>query len=188
MLLIAAAIIEFIVHIVAHVLRSSWFACRTRGIRRVCYLVSALMGLHLLSALIFGLFLDTDLILSALYSKLALIFSAILLVLSTLLPGAITLAEKYPGDSFDRRTARQGQDKGLLVLLSYIIAIAVVFAGLSIWSSQKKRISLSAQICIELSEHVEPHWKERGSKALNLSEILLHQDLSSKLPCRSTQD
>lgn len=185
---IALFIIECMIHLVAIILRSSWITLHTRGLSRASNLICVLTSLHLLSALVLGIFSGSSLILSPVYSKPALIFSFITLLTSALFPGALQLAQKYPGGSFDRKAARTSEDSGLLVVLSYVIAICIVLGGISIWSSQQKRVTLREQMCIELNERVKPDWKERGSKALDWSEKLLNRDLRSKLPCQPPKD
>lgn len=180
-------IIDCMIYLVTIILRSSWIALHVQGISRASNLICVATSLHLLSALILGLFSDSSLILSPAYSKPILILSFITLLTSALFPGALQLAQKYPDASFDRKTARTSEDSGLLVVLSYVIAICIVFGGLSFWSSQQKRVTLHERICTEFTERLQQDWKDKGAKALDWTEKLTNKDLRSKLPCQDAQ-
>ena len=187
LVLIAMFIIDCMIYLVTIILRSSWIALHVQGISRASNLICVATSLHLLSALVLGIFSDSSLILSPDYSKPALILSFIILLTSALFPGALQLARKYPDASFDRKTARTSEDSGLVIALSYAIAICIVLGGLSFWSSQQKRVTLHERICTEFTERLQQDWKDKGAKALDWTEKLTNKDLRSKLPCRDMQ-
>lgn len=186
---IASLIFELVVHLLATVLMSSWLSTRTHGLKRAAHVVGALAGLHLLSPILLAFFsIDQTLILSWFYSGPTVVASALVLLFASFIPPAVDLARQRQAASSHEPipvNAEQGKDlpSALLATLTYLLALAIVLGGLSLWASQHERASLREKLCLAASEQLGPTWRERGETALKITEGVLNYDLRDDLPC-----
>lgn len=201
--IILGAILHFILALVANLLGASFLMLHATGIKRFAYGLMALTSLHLL----LGLFLPITntaptLMLSWFFSGPVLLASLGLLVVSALLPAAVTFtqpeAEKPAPQARPKappevpmsqlQTSSISAAKELVTQgMAVVFGLVVLFGVLSLTSAQTERKSLRARLCDsalqKYEDSVSPSWRARAQKALDFGEEKLGDRLISKYPC-----
>ncbi len=192
--LILGAILHFILALVANLLGASWMAAHTKGLKRFAFLLMALTSAHLLAGIALPILnIGAATLLSWLFSAGAMLLSLALLILG----GILVLAADYNAPQASNpevqkpapRTPSVSAAKELITHGMTVVVVVLLVVGLvSMSTAQTERKSLRQQLCDSAAAKVDQKWKDRGRKALDLSERLFKRDLSEKLPCPVKED
>jgi hypothetical protein len=179
---IVTAFLELVVHLLALVFSSSYLVGHSKGLKRWFYAALAASGLHLLLGLVLPVMTGLrTYALAAAFSAPAMLASLVVLLFSIASVVAIDLRAEQPAEN--GKAAFASDDRVPLMLVSYALAIALVFGAVSIMATQSTRTTLRQELCDFAGGKVSQTWKDRGDQALSFAERLTQRELSGKLPC-----
>ncbi len=185
---ILGAILHFILALIANLLGASWMAAHTKGLKRAAYLLMALTSAHLIAGIVLPVAgIGAATLLSWLFSAGAMLLSVALLILSGIFvlaaddntPDADTPDTPAAQKTASISAAKELVSHGMAIVVVVMLATSVISMSIA----QTERKSLRERLCDSAAEKVDQKWKDRGKKALDLSERLFKRDLSDKLPC-----
>lgn len=196
--IILGAILHFILALVANLLGASWMAAHTKGLKRAAYVLMALTSAHLIAGIVLPVLnIGAATLLSWMFSAGAMLLSVALLVFSGILllaadyntsapttPDADKPAQPAAQKTASIRAAKELISHGMAIVVGVILIVGVI----SVSTAQTERKSLRERLCDSAAAKVDQKWKDRGKKALDLSERLFKRDLSEKLPCPVKED
>lgn len=196
LLIVAAAFVELLVHLLAWGIASGWLSARSRGTTRAAYAVSSLTAAYLVAALTSPIWAGDALMLSPLFSWPALLAVVVAMVAAMSVPAAAdTLNTRMAlarADGPDPEKAPAPEPNTTLTLLAaYALAIALVLGGLSAWQTGTERVSLkdrlktqaTDRLCAEAEARVSDETRQTGNRLLAIGERLVGRDLGNELPC-----
>jgi len=136
---LATVLVEMTIHLLAGTFSATYFATRRRGLERICYALTAVLGVYLILGLMRGIIpvLATP-ILGAIYSLPSIIVAIIVFLFLLILPDAM------------RETSRRSNEATSdwkPVILSYVLAFVLVFGGLTIWTQTTRVPTMEERFC-----------------------------------------
>lgn len=183
--------LDAIIQLIAALLGMSWAIAYERGLRRWSLVIATLAAVHILATLALAIIGERNtVLLSSLFSAPALIASILIFVLASFVPTALRLGATYeagqPLPSI-RRHGKSGLRAAGANFLNYILAAAIVFGGLAIWSSTHERRSLREQLCAAAEGQVPEKWLDRGKNAANWLDRLSKVEINKMNPCNKAE-
>ena len=190
---LAIAIAVFILEVTAlfltFILGTSFAAKRARGLTRIAFSIAALAGVYLLTGFLRGFVpVLAQPGLDAFFSWPALGAAALIAFVFAIVPAAL---RQHRSEVAELKGATQTLDHADLakppLFVIYLLAIAIVFGGLSIWSSTFKAPRLADRICLEIRARSGDGLKELTAKGIALVERLTKKELSDKFRCEEEE-
>lgn len=147
---LVAALLEITIHLLAAIFSAGYFATRRRGWERACFIVTLMLLVYLGFGLARASFAPlAGPVTGQFYSPLAVLMAFIALCLSLVIPAAM------------RRAATPGEARHKPVLLSYALAIALVFGGVAFWGQATRVPEMEERHCTSLLEDLPQSWSDR---------------------------
>lgn len=183
---IASAFLELLIHLLAIVFGSSFLAHHAKGMKRFFFAVCAFSALHLFLGLVLPFFSNSgEYLLSALFNRWVMLGSLIVLILAFASTQAIEFSSRPAKDSDADPSEEPETPPKAPVFLIYATAAILVFGLFSMVSADRERTSLREKLCISVTGKINPLWKDRGERAIELTGKLLGRDVKDHIPCQN---
>ncbi|QDC10201.1 hypothetical protein FHY55_13510 [Oceanicola sp. D3] len=179
-LAIVAAFLELLVHLAAITMSLGWAARHARGVMRVALSITTLTAAWLFAGVSTPLWASPSIALSGAFSFTVLATCVVMMLFGIALSIAAHRVTEPEAPAKPGPVAKHPDLSGFVL---YGFAILIVAGLVAVLLTQSHRSTLRERLCDAAEGRISESWKDRGSRALDLSEALLKKDFRAKLPC-----
>jgi len=167
-------VVSILIHII---LRSSYFASRSKGVKRTSYIISGILALYLILAILRGFIPElASPSFSSAFNTPLIFLTIVALIFSIMTPFALDEQKK----GVEKREV--AKKEASLYVVFELLSIIVVIGGFSIWVQTTRAPTMEEKYCDRALAAINPDTRENGQALVDFLRITINEEALSKVP------